>query len=113
MTAVAEADSLTVQKELVANTKGLYSVLGPYSIASELKDGRLQASRLVKPDLFRHTTLALPKQGKLSPACRVVAEVVQQLTLTWGSQLTEPGSEVPGSASATRPRRSAKQGHRR
>ena len=89
--AVAEADSLTVQKELVAHTQGLYSVLGPYSMTAELQSGRLQASKLVKPDLCRHTTLALPRQGKLSSAVRVVAEIVQQLTQEWGDQLTEPG----------------------
>lgn len=37
----------TVQKELVAASPGLYTVLRPYSIAAELRDGRLQASRLV------------------------------------------------------------------
>lgn len=91
---VAEADSLTVQKELVAHTKGLYSVLGPYSMTAELRSGRLQASQLVNPDLIRHTTLALPQQGKLSPACRLVAEVVRQLTQAWGDRLTEPTAEV-------------------
>jgi LysR family nitrogen assimilation transcriptional regulator len=87
---VAEADSLTVQKELVAHSPGLYSVLGPYSIAAELRDGRLQASKLVRPDLCRHVTLALPRQGKLSPACKVVAETVVQIVEGWGRQLTEP-----------------------
>lgn len=91
---VAEADSLTVQKELVAGTPGLYSVLGPFSIAPELARGRLQASKLVKPDLTRHVTLALPKQGKLSPAGRVVAETVQQLVQSWGQQLTEPSARI-------------------
>ena len=43
---VAEADSLTVQKELVAHTPGLYSILGPYSVTAELHSGRLQASKL-------------------------------------------------------------------
>jgi LysR family transcriptional regulator, nitrogen assimilation regulatory protein len=89
---VAEADSLTVQKELVANTPGLYSVLGPYSITTELQSGRLQASKLVKPDLTRHVTMALPKQGKLSPACRVVEEIVEELIESWGHQLTEPAT---------------------
>jgi DNA-binding transcriptional LysR family regulator len=89
---VAEADSLTVQKELVARQPGLYSVLGPYSVAAELRSGRLQATKLVRPDLCRHVTLALPKQGKLSPACRVVAETMQQLVESWGHQLTEPDS---------------------
>jgi DNA-binding transcriptional LysR family regulator len=93
---VAEADSLTVQKELVAHTPGLYSVLGPYSMTAELQSGRLQASRLVKPDLVRHVTLALPKQGKLSPASRLVAEWVQELIGSWGHQLTEPTPEVVG-----------------
>ena len=87
---VVEADSLTVQKELVAHTPGLYSILGPYSVAADLQSGRLQASKLVKPDLCRHVTLALPKQGKLSPACRAVAETVQQLVDSWDHQLTEP-----------------------
>ena len=88
--AVAEADSLVVQKELVAHAKGLYSVLGPYAIADELRRGRLQATRLVRPDLVRHVTLALRKQGKMLPAVRVVADKIQQLVRDWDHQLTEP-----------------------
>jgi DNA-binding transcriptional LysR family regulator len=103
LTPVAEADSLTMQKELVAHTPGLYSVLGPYAMTAELRSGRLQASQLVKPDLSRHVTLALPKQGKLSPACRVVAEIVVQLIESWGMELTEPTPEVQtGRRSAAR-----------
>lgn len=110
---VAEADSLTVQKELVANTPGLYSILGPYTIAAELASGRLQASQLVKPDLVRHTTLALPTRGKLSPACRVVAEVVQQLTRSWENRLTEPSAQQttsPPSHQLRPPRRASRTG---
>jgi len=88
--AIAEADSLTVQKELVARTPGLYSVLGPYSIAQELKSGRVQATRLVRPELRRHVALSFPKQGKLSPAGRVVAQTIEELVESWGHQLTEP-----------------------
>jgi LysR family nitrogen assimilation transcriptional regulator len=87
---VAEADSLTVQKELVAYGKGLYSVLGPYSIAEELRSGRLHATRLIRPDLVRHVTLAFRKQGKMLPAVRVVADRIQQLVRSWDDQLTEP-----------------------
>ncbi len=87
---VAEADSLTVQKELVARRRGLYSVLGPYSIAAELRDGRLRASRLVRPGLQRHVTLAFPRQGKLTPACKAVAGGIQALVAAWGHQLTDP-----------------------
>jgi LysR family nitrogen assimilation transcriptional regulator len=87
---VAEADSLTVQKELAARNRGLYSILGPFSMAAELRAGTLQATQLVQPDLTRHVTLAFPKHGKLLPASRVVAETVQQLVAEWGDQLTEP-----------------------
>ena len=73
--AEVEADSLRAQKELVAHTPDLYSVLGPFSIADELRSGRLQASRVVNPDLRRHVTLALPKQGQLTPACRIRARL--------------------------------------
>lgn len=92
--AVVEADSLALQKELVAHTPGLYSVLGPYTIAPDLATGRLAASRLVKPELVRHVTLALPKQGKLSPACREVAGVIERLTRDWGGQLTLPAADA-------------------
>jgi LysR family transcriptional regulator, nitrogen assimilation regulatory protein len=96
--AAVEADSLTVQKALVSGGHGLYSVLGPYSVAAELRTGRLQASQLVEPDLTRYVTLALPRQGKLSPSCRVVAHTLQQLVESWGRQLTEPdaGAVVSG-----------------
>lgn len=88
--AVAEADSLTVQKELVARMPGVYSVLGPYTIAADLRAGRLQAARLVRPGLTRHVTLALPRQGKSSQASRMVAQHVRSLVGSWGHQLTEP-----------------------
>lgn len=103
--AIAEADSLTVQKELVASRSGLYSILGPYSIAAERRTGRLQATQLVRPDLCRHVTLALPKHGKLSPASRTVAELIQNLVEGWGRQLSEPGERSNGSAAARSTRR--------
>jgi hypothetical protein len=108
LASVAETDSLTVRRKLVANTKGLYPVPGRYSIAAELRDGRLQASQLVKPELIRHTTWASPKQGKPSPACRVVAEAVQLLTRSWGNGLTETTSEVAYSKPQAKTRRSSK-----
>ncbi|MFM2403426.1 MAG: hypothetical protein RL223_1306 [Pseudomonadota bacterium] len=88
--AVAEADSLTVQKALVAATPGLYTVLGPYAFAAEARAGMLRATRLVRPDLTRHVTLAFARQGKRSAACTVVADGVQALVEAWGHQLTEP-----------------------
>lgn len=94
--AVVEADSLTVQKQLVLHTPGVYSVLGPFSMMAEIERGELQSTRLVRPDLRRHVTLALPRQGKLAPASRIVAETVQRLVESWGNRLTEPpGPGVP------------------
>ena len=91
---VVEADSLTFQKEVVAHTPGLYSILGPYAVMAEVQSGRLQASRLVAPNLFRHMTLAVPEHGKLSPACRAVTKIIEDLFDAWGHQLTDPSSEA-------------------
>lgn len=90
--AAAQADSLTVQKELVARNAGLYSILGPFSFTRELEAGHVQASRLVRPDLTRHVTLAFPRHGKVTPACRVVAQTLEGLILAWGNALTEPAA---------------------
>lgn len=88
---VAEADSLTVQRTLVANQPGLYSILGPYAFAEDLRAGRVHATKLVRPDLMRHVTLATPRHGKLTPACKVVAQTIQALVKSWRNQLSEPG----------------------
>ena len=94
--AEVEADSLRVQKELVAHTAHLYSLLGPFSIADELREGRLQASRVVNPELRRYVTLALPRQGQLTPASKIVSRLIRETVEGWGHQLSEP--EPPGRA---------------
>jgi DNA-binding transcriptional LysR family regulator len=86
-----EADSLRVQKELVAHSANLYSLLGAFSIAEELRSGHLQASRVVSPELRRHVTLALSKQGQLTPASKVVAGLIAELVQAWGFKLSAPG----------------------
>jgi hypothetical protein len=88
--AEVEADSLRVQKELVAHSPGLYSVLGPFSMAEEMRSGRLQAARIVGPDLRRYVTLALPKQGQLTLAAKVVARLIGETDDPWGSLPGEP-----------------------
>jgi len=99
--AVVEADSLTTQKTLVAHTPGLYAVLGPYAFAQEVASGHLQACRLVRPDLCRHVVLAMPRQGKHSAACRVVADEIQTIIRSWGNQLTESPAPVGAAAAST------------
>jgi LysR family transcriptional regulator, nitrogen assimilation regulatory protein len=74
---VLEADSLTIQKEVPAKG-GAYAILGPYAMMEDVRQGRLQASRIVNPDLKRFVTLAMPKKGPLTLACKVVAQLIQQ-----------------------------------
>ena len=87
---MAEADSLTVQRTLAATQPGLYAILGPYAFAQDLRAGTVQATKLVRPDLMRHVTLATPRHGKLTPACKVAAQTIQSLVKSWGNQLSEP-----------------------
>lgn len=88
--AAVEADSLTMQKELVASNKHLYALLGPFSVSQELRLGRLQAAKVVAPDLKRYVTLARPKQGQLTQASRIVSNLITDTVKSWRGQLTEP-----------------------
>ncbi|MDB5964298.1 MAG: bacterial regulatory helix-turn-helix, lysR family protein [Polaromonas sp.] len=83
-----EADSLRTQKELVAETPDVYSLLASISISAELKTGHLQASRVVTPDLKRYVTLALSKRGRMTQAAEVVADTLQKTVQGWGYQLS-------------------------
>jgi LysR family transcriptional regulator, nitrogen assimilation regulatory protein len=74
---VLEADSVTIQKEVAAKG-GTYTVLGPYAMIEDVRAGRLQASRIVNPDLKRFVTLAMPKKGPLTLACKVVAQLIRE-----------------------------------
>ncbi len=86
--AAAEADSLTLQKELIADNKHLYALLGPFSVSREISQGRLQAAKVVAPDLKRYVTLARPRQGQLTQASRIVAQLITDTVKGWKGQLT-------------------------
>ena len=90
LTAAVEADSLTLQKEVIADNKHLYALLGPFSVHKEIRSGRLQAAKVVAPDLKRYVTLARPRQGQLTQASRIVAELITETARGWGGQLTAP-----------------------
>lgn len=100
--AAVEADSLRMQKELLAGTPGLYALLGPFSVDQDLHAGRLQAARLVQPDLKRYVTLAHPRQGPLTQASRIVSQLICRIVADWRQHITPPPS---GSARAARPGR--------
>ena len=82
-----EADSLKVQKEIIATNHHLYALLGPFSVDEELKVGKLQISKVVSPDLKRYVTLAMPKQGHITQAARIVGQVIKNTVKQWGQQL--------------------------
>lgn len=90
LTAAVEADSLTLQKEVIADNKHLYALLGPFSVSKEIRAGRLQAARVLAPDLKRYVTLARPKQGQLTQASRIVAGLITDTARGWEGQLTPP-----------------------
>ena len=95
--AAVEADSLRVQKELVAETPGIYSLLGSLSIADELDSGRVQAARIINPELRRYVTLALPKQGHITPAGRIVSKLIAECASDWNREIAKP-DESPAPA---------------
>ena len=88
--AAVEADSLTLQKELIADNKHLYALLGPFSVNDELRRGRLQAAKVVSPDLKRYVTLAAPRHGQHTQASRIVAALITETVKGWQGQLTQP-----------------------
>lgn len=88
--ATIEADSLRLQKEVIAHNPHLYALLGPFSIDQELRSGQLQAARVVGPELRRYVTLAQPRQGQLTQASRIVAQLIQDTVKEWGGQMTAP-----------------------
>ncbi len=68
---VIEADSLPLQKSLVA-TERLYSVLPLHAVWSEVADGRLQAARIVDPPFQRTVAMASAKsKGPTRPLSRM------------------------------------------
>ncbi len=90
LVAEVEADSLKVQKEIIASNPNIYALLGPFSINDELRTKRLQASKIISPDLKRYVTLAYPKQGHLTQASKIVLELIKNTVKDWSGLLTTP-----------------------
>jgi LysR family nitrogen assimilation transcriptional regulator len=93
--ATLEADSLRVQKELIAENPHLYALLGPFSVDQELRSGKLQAAKIIGPDLKRYVTLAHPKQGQLTQASRIVSRLIKETVVEWNGQITTPLNSPP------------------
>jgi LysR family nitrogen assimilation transcriptional regulator len=72
---VIEADSLPLQKSLVA-TERLYTVLPIHAVWNEVAEGRLQASKIIDPPFQR--TVAMATSKSKGPA-RAVSAVASQI----------------------------------
>lgn len=73
-----EADSLPVMRAMVAEAK-LYTVLPIHCVWQEVKEGRLQASRLVSPSLQRTVSMELARAKGPGRAVSAVAAEIQAL----------------------------------
>lgn len=87
LTPAIEADSLRLQKEVLLANPNLCALLGPFSISDELRQGRLQAARLVQPDLRRYVTLARARHGHFTQAARVVSQLIRETAASWKGQI--------------------------
>lgn len=74
-----EADSLVIQKEMAA-TAGIYTILGAHAMRREVREGALQASRIVDPVIERDIMLTTGRQKtSLSPAVLEVARIATRI----------------------------------
>jgi DNA-binding transcriptional LysR family regulator len=72
-----EADSLPLMRSLVAEAR-LYTVLPIHAVWNEVRDGRLQASKIIDPGIQRKVTMALTRSKGPSKAVKTVAaEIVK------------------------------------
>jgi len=107
LSVVLEADSVSVQKHVAARG-AIYTVLAPYAMMDEVRSGVLQATRIINPDLKRFVTLAMPKKGPLTLACKVVTQLIQQTAKEVESAGgLRPGSDLRNAFPSTRDKRRA------
>ena len=69
---VMEADSLPLQKSLVAQER-LYTVLPIHAVWQEVADRRVQAARIVRPGMQRTVAMAIARSKGPPRAVRAVA----------------------------------------
>lgn len=96
LTAVIEADSLRLQKEIIANHPALYALLGPFSVHEALQSGQLKAAKVISPELKRYVTLAHSRQGHFTRASRIVSQIIKETCLSWEGDLNAPGLSNAG-----------------
>lgn len=74
---VIEADSLPLMRSTVAEAR-LYTVLPIHAVWTEVREGRLQAARIVSPGVQRIVSMALARtKGPAKAVSAVAAEIVE------------------------------------
>lgn len=76
---VLEADSLPIQKNLVATGKA-YAIVGRLAVVKELAAETLQATEIIDPMIERTAVLAMTTHHLYSQAMRAVAGLIEPLT---------------------------------
>ncbi len=92
-----EADSLPLQKSLVASER-LYTVLPIHAVWSEVKEGRLQAARIVDPPLRRTIALAMAKAKGPPRAVQAVAGLIARIVDDMARDGMWAPPDLPGAA---------------
>lgn len=73
-----EADSLTLQKSMVAEER-LYTVLPLHAVWNEVAEGRLQAARIIDPPFQRTVAMATARSKGPSKAVSAVTAQIQRI----------------------------------
>lgn len=84
-----EADSLPIQKNLVA-AGNAYAIVGRLAVTEELAAGRLQIARIVEPTIERVAILATRAQGNYGMAIRAVAQLLEPLAMGLLNEADQP-----------------------
>ena len=92
---IIEADSLPLQKGLVASER-LYTVLPLHAAWTEVRERRLQAARVVDPPLRRTISMATSKSKGPARAVTAVASLVSEIV----AELARDGLWAPPDVSA-------------
>lgn len=103
---VMDVNSLPVQRDIIAESKGIYTVLAGYAAERDVRAGLLQTSRIVNPGIERIVTLALSSQRPASLASREVARMIVAILEEMGDRMEL--RRMPRRASAGTRRAAAK-----
>jgi DNA-binding transcriptional LysR family regulator len=76
LSVLMECDSLEIQRDVVADGAA-YGIHGSLAVIHDLDTGRLQASRIVSPEIRRTITLAVSRYRPPTLACRSVARLIR------------------------------------